>query len=518
MKKTMFLIILVALCTQTFARPYLEVGNYSTTPAVLYPGTRGYLSVEISNTGDSATDIASAVYTFEGKQSTIEMGQLGSGSNSRISIPFKIPETFNGGIELITVFLHYTYSDSTNSVTTASGKAGSASFSIPLEVNQYDPFTVKTIGTIESISAGEKVPVKLELINSGGTVNNVIISIASNSSFYLDGQSRYVIGSINSNSSVNSTFTIGTESDLQTGTYVIPITVTYQDALSQPKEQTYIIGPLTILETSSQYRLTVVPKETVEIGSEVTFLINFENTGSSPVSAVVNMDATDALTPMGAQNIYFDSVAPGSTESKEIHIGISSSVSAGYYVLPVNLTTSSGQSLIYNFGINAEATPEINVVFTESSGSGEIQITNVGNSQIRSVNVIISDASGTITESFLGTLNVDDYGTVSLGSSNSNAITVTINFKDSVNQAHTVKKSLSESGSVSVNQQNSSSSSSFSGVARNRGPLGMLGGSTGSQTDPILLGGVVLVIAVGGFFVYRRFFSKPKIKEQKITQ
>ena len=507
MRKAFWILAVIALCGHLSAAPYLEIRNYSTTPSVLYPGTQGYLSVSISNTGDTATDTGAVTYSALGSSDTVQMGALAAGSNFYVSVPVFISEKAANGIQLADLEIYYAYKDDQSNLRTGENR-----ISIPLTVKQYDPLIVGDISFGSTvISVGGKVPVRLELRNMGGVINNAEISVAANSSFYLDGISEQEVGSIAANSSKSVSLTLVSSSDTPTGTYGIPLVISYRDQLNELTEETVSIGPVSVVGPSMGCRLTLVPEGTVEVGSEVVFNLSIYNAGADEISAVADLNSTGVFTPLGTQTVYFDSVPGRSTASREVRIGVSSSASAGYYVIPVALGIVPGGSVVYNVGVPVEATPEVKVIMTEEGGAGQIQITNTGNTQIRSVNMVVTqDGSLESTESFIGTLNVDDYSTMSL-SGNPSQVRVTLAFRDSNNQLHTVEKTLSAGSTVADSSTGSQNGAFRSGnMSRSMGLFGPGTSGGSSQTDYALLGGIVVVVVVAGYLFYRRFLAKPK--------
>jgi len=79
------------------------------------------------------------------------------------------------------------------------------------------------------------------------------------------------VGNIAANSSVKVPLVLIASSETAVGTCNIPITFTYQDALQRPSVDTLYVGPVSVLEAGSQYRLTLEPIATVEIGSQAAF-------------------------------------------------------------------------------------------------------------------------------------------------------------------------------------------------------------------------------------------------------
>jgi len=396
--------------------------------------------------------------------------------------------------------------------------------SVPLLVKQYKPIDVTVVEMKGlSIAPGEKLPLTLNVKNTGGVVNNLVISMPANSSFAIDGGAEKTVGTIPYNSSVNVSFTLASSSDTKTGTYPVGVDFTYQDALNQPTSDIIYIGPVSVLEASTQYRLTLAPRDSpVEIGAQEPFTLTLENAGGSPISGAIDINSTAVFTPIGAQRLYFENVPVGGSASMDITIGIGATQSAGYYTLPVRLTPNSGQAVSYNMGIAVAATPEITVTLDSSGTVPSVQVANTGNSQIRSV-YASAKASGsqTASESFMGTLNVDDFATLSLGSAAAGRnVEVEIRFRDTNNQEHTIAKTLSASaGNSSFVQGTRSIAGGAAGnqtgnfAARSNNPLGFLmgpgsRGATPSSPDLLTIGAAAAIVLVAAFFAYKRFFAK----------
>jgi hypothetical protein len=369
----------------------------------------------------------------------------------------------------------------------------------------------------------------LQLKNNGGVVNNVVISLPSNSSFSLDGSTQMQVGSIPSNSSLTVNLTLLSASSTSTGAYNVPVIFTYQDALHQPTADTLYVGPLSVMDASSQYRLTLEPLSPAEVGSQTTFLLTLRNTGSEDVSAELNLNSTSTFTPLGTQKLYFDSIGAGSSVSRNITLGISSGVAAGYYALPITLTTSAGQSVGFDAGIAVEATPDLTVSLDTQGTGTTIQIANTGNTQIRSVDVKAKEeGAGAYTENFIGTLNIDDFATVTLESQSlssglsGHTIDVETTFRDSSNYEHTVESTIDTGGLVSSNSTGGAySARSANGSGRQLGGGGLLGGGLfriGGGTAASQGGGLgeipaiaALVVVLGaGYYAYRRWYGKGK--------
>ena len=490
--------------------PLLSISNYATVPLDIYPGTHGYLQVTVENNGDSTASAVSAQYYLNGVQSAISIGDVASSTAAQISVPFEISQSSAGSIQLVNIGIYYSYISGSTTLPKVT------SLSVPLTVKQYKALNVALTDTSIVTSPGDKIVFSLNITNTGGVINNLVIGAPSNASFTLYGSTEKAVGNIPLNTTRQVALGMVSSSDAKTGTYAIPITFTYQDALKQPTSETYYLGPITVLESSSKYRLSLTPLDTVEIGAQVPFRLTLENAGATPMSGTVAINTTSIFTPIGVQTAYFDSVPAGENKSEIITVGIASSASSGYYTLPLILTTAEGQKATYVSGVVVEATPEITVSLDTTGAAPQIQVANTGNSQIRSVHVSATAAgSQTPTDSFIGTLNVDDFSSVALPSGSAKSVNVVVTFKDSINAQHTMDQLLDTNGNVSFTQGGSRAGFAANGngssqSTRNNNPLGfLLGGRAGASAPSgpnyVVIGIVLVVVAAGGFLAYRHF-------------
>ena len=510
-KNLVSLLVLIALCSVAFSEPSLQITSYSSMPSDVYPGTFGYIQITVENSGDDTALSPTAYYTLDGVQKPLILSNMNAGDTAQMSVPFRISKDAGGSIQLVKIDIYYSYTSG------SSTPLKTTSLSIPLKVSQQKVLEVRTLSLDKtSIAPGEKVTLKLGLKNTGGVVNNLVVTTEANSSFSIYGTTQEVVGSVPLNSEVNVSIDLLSSSLTQVGVYNVPLVFSYQDALNEPIEETLYAGPVSVLEASSQYRLYLEPLTPVEIGSKAVFKLTLKNMGASTVSAVVDMNSTDVFTPIGVQKVYFDSVAPGSSASANITVGIASSKSAGYYSFPLKLSPSTGQSITYYAGVIVDATPELKLSLTTlSSGSKRVQIANTGNTAVRSVYVTarIKGSSSAATESFLGTLNVDDFDTVDLSSVSGGAIRVQITFRDSNNIQHTVTEDLSADSNSNFTAGINGSQSRLNNSAGQFGQRGGIFGLNIQNPDlgqiAITLGGLVLLI-VGSWFAYKRFWKTRK--------
>jgi hypothetical protein len=481
----------------------LQVTDYSIIPPVVYPGVVGYAKLTVADTGSDAATGVSVYYTYSRSSAQLffSAGDISGGSSAQITIPFKIPQEVPNGIYLIGVNIYYTPSSTSQQKMT--------SISIPVIVSQYEVLEVTTVGTDRTVIApGEAVQLQLGINNTGGVVNNLLVTTPQNSSFFLQGTTQKSLGNIPSGSGINITLGLLSSSSAQLGQYTIPLVFTYQDATGNTTSETLYVGPVSILGPSTQFRLSMNPLTPTEVGSQATFQLTIENRGTGPLTAIVDANSTTAFTPLGISRIYFESVGPGQNVSKNLTLGISNSISAGYYELPLTVTLSSGNVVTQNLGVPVSATPDLTVTASSqfSAGGGEtvaLEISNTGNAPIRSVYVSASSKDYTIagaSDKFVGTLNVDDFTTMSLtvlarGGTGNHTITVTTSFKDSNNIPHVVTKTVD----VGAFTGNGNFTSATFGNRRSQGII------FGLSWEEIIGGVVVIVIA---YFAYKRFIKR----------
>jgi hypothetical protein len=520
MKKFAVFVVLLALCGFVFSQPMMQISNYSIIPSDIYPGTYGYAQIMLQNAGDQTANSVTAHYNYGlNGESTDSIGDLSAGGTASILVPFEIYQQ-GGTIQVLNIDIFYVSS------TTTDQSSKKSSISIPLSVKQYFPLEVRMSSDArKTVSAGESVELDLLITNNGGVMDNLIISMPENSSFSIQGVSQKNLGNVPPNTTIKVPLVLISSSDAKIGTYGIPVVFSYQDASNQPTEQTLRVGPISVLDSSNEYGLTLVPMEPVEIGSNVAFNLSLHNSGSSPISGIVDMNSTSVFTPIGMQQVHFDSVPAGATASKTVWLGVSSSAGSGFYSLPLKLTSANGNSALFNAGIQVSATPEITVTLDSASGTPEVQVANTGNSQIRSVYVSVKpEGAQSATESFIGTLNVDDFASVALGTTYTGRnVEVKIRFRDSDNQEQSVTKTLQPMGNSSFVQQGNRSSNGAPGNLSNRqnNPLSMLLGPAGrnsSSTGPDIITVAIaaaVVIAIAGIGVYLVFFRNKKSKSPK---
>jgi hypothetical protein len=504
----------------------LQISSHTTIPDTIYPGTAGQLQLTLLNSGsDSAAGVKVSYKTpSQDYYSETSVGDIGAGSTAIASIPFTVPSNVGSGFFTVDVNVVY-FSDQTNQV------VKNTPATIPIIVGQHQILAVRTLGIEpQAIQPGDSVTAQLELVNTGGVMNNVVITTPETSSFSIEGVTEQPVGSIPFNSTHAVSLRLTSSSSAASGKYTIPIIVKYQDALQNTVNQTVYAGPVTVTESSGQFRIYMTPITPAEVGSEAQFGLTVENMADSSAAPIIDINQTTQFTPIGTTRIYFDDIAPGTNQTKIVTLGIGASISAGYYSIPLEIT-NNGNTYIENIGIVVNATPDV-VVTTDtqpefiSSGSSGVkvlaQISNNGNSAIRSVYIYAQPQKQIpitgATDKFVGTLNVDDFATFQMTinvppnlPAGQYQLPIVLVFKDAKNIQHTLNKNVtitvySAQDAARFNIAGGQTDTTAGAAAARTRANG--GGLFGIGWLQLIIGAVVVLVI--GYFGYKRWKGSKK--------
>jgi hypothetical protein len=512
------ILILLLLVTLGFAQsasgPVVQMVDYNIVPSSLYQGSTGQLELTLENSGTETAKGVTVYYNYDlGYQSSIFVGQIGPDARAITTIPFKVPDKVDSGMITLALDVYYL------SENEASSKHSAAS--IPVAVSQHRILEVSTLSlSKDTLRKGDTMAAEIQITNLGGVMKDVAISSANSSQFSLSGTTQQRVGDIPANSSRNVSVILVSSSSAEAGKYLVPLKVTYNDALQNVNEETVFIGPVTVSGSSSSFKVSCAPASPSEIGSELAYNITLENPGGSVQSAVVVIGSSDIFTPVGQNTVYFDDIQPGESRSQIVYLGIDSTASSGFYVLPMTIKTSS-DDVPFDAGIYVQATPGLTLTSeTESSGSDlsvTVKVANSGNTAIRSVYARAGQTDGYSVvgsaEKFIGTLSVDDYSTFQMTlrprGMAYESVPVVISFKDNDNVEHTVTR-LIPVGPDSNQTSGFGGNASASGNRTIRGsPFG--GPMGGAQADNIpMYAGIGVVLLGALYFGYRKVKGKPK--------
>ncbi len=503
-----YLIILtVLLPTFVSAGAILSIEDVASTPEDVYAGAFGYITFGVKNTGTAIAESVNIYYTLDGVSNQLAIGDIAKESSAQVSVPFRVSNNSAGTLQVQTIYVYYQDEDSSTIKKT--------SLSYPITVGNLNPFRISTVDESITATAGEKITIKVKIECNENNLNNVNIKTANDSDFSIVGSNGIGVGNLVNGQTKDTELQFISDSNISPGKYNIPIVVEYQNSLSQLYQEELNVGPINIVSASQQFRVSLTPKNTAEVGDEVEFELSVENSASEPSTVTLTIGSTDQFTPIGVQTIYFDKIQPEQTQKQTISIGIAPSISSGYYSLPISLLSESGQSTEYQVGISVHATAQLKITTDSSSTTRRIQIANTGNTNIRSLYVKMKDSSAkTLSETLVGTLDVDDFDYVDI---DSGATTVELSFKDNNNKEHTITNKIETTsfafgfGSDTESDTNTNATSQMQNMRG--GPAGSLSSLTnvGRGTDWFGLvlyavGGIMIVVIA--YFAYKKYYKK----------
>jgi hypothetical protein len=504
-----------AVMAETVTGAVVALSNFSISPSVVKPGAVGSVSVTFTNNGDGTASALSVYYgELEGTAGIgpKNAGDLAKGTSTTILIPFKVPDSYDTGVYSLPLMVFY-----------SSTKSGN--FVIPVTVSKLPVIQIMTQNVSKQlVKPGDEFEVSIRISNMGGEVKDITLSVPQNSTFQFSGISKYVITSLQSNSSANLSLRMISGSGVSTGAYSIPLTVTYTDRLGNTTSESTGVGPVNVVDLATLFSVTAEPVGEAEVGSILNLNVTLSNHGTEDeIGVSVEPLSSSYIIPIGSTSVFLDRIPAYGESSKVVRLGIDPSATAGYYSIPLRIRLGTGQSFNTSIGVLVQAASQLSVSSETSpamltpgaTADLTVKLSNIGDSGIRSVIVTLSSDSVAITsgqETFIGTLNVDDTGSViakvrasQSAKTEDNAIVVTVSFKDSSNQEHKVEKTvyLSTSSSAFASSTSTSSNGTYQirTNGRDQGLIGLL---------PIGIGAVVLAVAL--FFGYKWWTGKGKVK------
>lgn len=512
------LLLLAVIMGTAIAAPVVALSTYSISPSIVKPGTMGSVSVTFVNNGDSVANALEVYYGPLGGTAGYgpkAAGDLAQGTTTTMVLPFSVPDNYIAGVYSLPVGVFYSSSLSAN-------------FVIPITVSTPPILQVITNNVSDQeVKPGAVFQTDITLNNTGGTVNDLTLTIPNNSSFQLSGESEYVLPSLPSNSSTEVVLNLISQSTLPTGVYSIPLVTTYTDALGNVSSENVNVGPVNIEALSTLFGVTATPLSDADVGSTVGLNVTISNYGNENEQGVfVEPSSTSYIVPVGSTSTSFGTIPANGSVSKIIQLGIDPSASTGYYSIPLSVYLRTGQSFNASVGILIQAASDLSVTSSTSpspmtpgsTGTLTVNVANIGDNSVRSMVVDLSSNNVSITsgqETFVGTLNVDDTGTAIAtvrASSNptpaDNAIIATITFKDSNNQVHTVEQTLFLTTSLTEASGSSTTTATY-GNGTYRRP----GTTSGIGLLPIGVGAVILIIVL--YLVYRWWNGKKHKKQDR---
>lgn len=494
--------------------PIVAMSGYVISPSVVKPGITGSVSVTFTNNGDSTAGALLVLYGKLGDSAwsggSSNMGDIAAGTNATIIIPFSVPETYKSGVYSLPLLISYSSSHTSNLV-------------IPISVSDAPNILVVTQNISKpTVKPGEEFDLSLLINNSGGDARDLTITVPQNSTFQMNKVSGYQIPLLQGNTSVVVVLEMTSGSSISTGKYNAPLNLDYTDMLGNSVSDSVNIGPINVVDLSTMFGVDVKEVGTAEVGSIAELNVTLFNYGSEDEKGIfVEPESSSYLVPIGSQSTYFDVVPANGQSSQMISIGINPSTSPGYYLIPLEIKMSDGQSFNTSVGIQVQTasmisiTSETNPTVLSPGATAELTlgISNTGDSGIRSASVSLSSEDVVVTgqtESFIGTLNIDETNSFVTSvrippdaSPGPKSLTATVSFKDSNNLEHKIEKV------VSLRIFSPQEAGNYTNVSTNGfRQRSSAGGLFGLGILPYIVAAVIAIIIL--YLVYRWWTGKGK--------
>lgn len=433
---------------------------FTVTPATLKPGVTGSLAFTLTNTGTytiSGVDLYPSGQKLVFFSEKVNVGSIGAGATTTVTVPFRVESTAAAGVYNIQLTGYW--------VDPVGGSAYKT-FSVPVTVSSAVTFDLSSI-TYNStqIRAGDTFAADATITNTGGAAKNVRLS-SSSDNFRLAGTSQITLGDLASGSNTQVSMPFSADSRLTPGLYNIPITITYEDELGVTQTSSMSIGPVNIYKSPVFFNVLAKAQQLrVLPGQRVVVNVNITNVGGEAAKSVrvSILSNTSNFVQMDLSERYIEGIAPGETKSMSFELGVNAGTSPGFYPLVITITYldmrgDEQPSVRQGTGLEVAGVSDMTAFATASPApvtpggkhTFSVQVSNIGTTQLKSVRASIGGDFFDLLaspDSYIGTLNVDDYSTITYPvyvkdnvEPGRQTFTVQLTFRDQDNVERTVTK------------------------------------------------------------------------------
>ena len=492
MKKVFLLVFILGLAGILLAD--ISISNISQNPSVIRPGTKGTITMLLTNTAN--IQISSLVAEAEavgpisagGKQ---PLGDYYPSTSTYLTIPFSVSENATAGSYFIN--LKFIYSNSTKNIV--------KNVQIPLVVRNDPVFIITTDN--ERVYTDGEFDLNLKIKNIGEEARTVKLEVSS-TEFYQLKTNKIVLPSIKKDQEVNVSIRLSINQSQSSGVYSVPILIRYLSDTGKEESVVETIK-LTVIKKSPDITLELEEKQTIIPGAINQIVIRVKNNGEKKAYSVrVGQDGSDILTILEKNYYDLGDIEPNNYKTLTLKVGIKD-VQPGYYIEKFQIKTKDENNhekapLITNLGLDIQAKTDLGVFLSSKPSplveNGEHTITllvsNIGLASIKSLSASIhSDAfevQDVQNEQYIGSLAADDFSSVQFkikikARAGTYPVKITLNFLDSKNNPQTITKQVN----VNILSQNQTN------------------GANMLYPMLLVLGGIVLII---GFLIYWFKFRK----------
>ncbi|HII38557.1 TPA: hypothetical protein HA318_00960 [Candidatus Micrarchaeota archaeon] len=485
----------------------LTLQSHSFSPSTLKPGTTGSINIVIQNAGTEYISSAtlSAIGTGLAFSGSTVIGDIGSSGSTSIAVPFVVKSGAKTGSYATSITIAYTsnaYSSST------SGASRYITFSVPYTISSTTGLEMTTLSVSPTtVSPGDRLTIRVKIRNTGGKVRS--LSIVPNGDFALAGVSQLQIAELSEGQEIEQDIPLIASTTLATGLQSVSLALTYEDASSTEKTESFSLGPIAISEKTPSLMMTVFAPN-ASPGSRTTITVKVTNAGERMLENTrISLQTSAFFVPLEYSEKTVGNLAARESKDATFLIGISPSSNPAYYALSFLASYDAGKGTETEtkiLGIDVHGNTELELVAstnptplltTTKSGSLSIQVANRGDAVVRALSVAVDSPiieAIDAPSNYIGNLEVDDYSASQFAIITKNNLSpgtypvrVTIKYKDFFN---TPREETSELQITVFTPESVANTQS--------------GDNTGWTVA------ILVIVLVAAYWGYRKFFHKKK--------
>ncbi|VVB70201.1 Uncharacterised protein [uncultured archaeon] len=456
--KWFFLVFLIA--SLSFASAALGVTSYSISPSSIKPGSSGKAVITLTNNGDTTASQVIIGYSNTlgsyGNTYTdsLSVGDIAAKGSTIVTIPFSVPASLPAKIYSFSFNIYF---QSTTSGTSTSGG------SVPISVTNPPilSFITENVST-PVVSPSSSFIIHAKVTNSGGPASNVQLFYGVDSLFSSSTGNTFFIGNIDSNKQISVDLPLTAASNIPQGVYSIVLNYSYDDSNGASSTSQASFGPIIAAQLANDLTAKIDTKNLVQPGGVADVDVVLTNLQDQTLSnIVVSLSSNNSnYVVLDGNDKSVDSLGPKAQVRVPFKVGINPASFSSFYPVDILISYVSpsrgGSSIVKTGGIQISGASSFDIVSSTVPSplaadnqvySISLKVSNTGNSPVRALSVKVdSDFLNFIGDNgdYIGTLNLDDFSTVSLDAVVKDGTTtgmknlkVHITYKDTYNQAYT---------------------------------------------------------------------------------
>lgn len=452
--KKFFLVLAVFLILAQMSFADISVSGISTNPTTVRPGTRGIISMTITNIDNTAINSVTAEPSIS---DPILVGQkyfLGDykpTSSGTFSFPFSVSEKAKAGVYYINI--RFSWLNGTGTYI--------KNIQIPLIIKNDPIFVIEA--KENKIFAEDEFAIPISIKNIGGDVRNVVIELDS-SDFFEVGKNKIVLEELRTSQKEDIELKVAMDEKLSSDIYILPLKITYIDQLSN---QTTLIEriKLTIIKKNPDIRIELSSAQEIKPGlvQDLEFLL--KNLGEKTAYSVrVGVENQNVFTVLEGNYIDVGDIHPNSTKKVKLKVGVKD-LKPGYYIQEFKIKTKNekGEEKIpikFDLGLEIKYNPDLSIFLSakptplsiDQEHTLTVLVSNIGLSDIKSLIVeVVPDGwfefLDVQNQQYIGSLIQDDFSSVQFKIKTKNEVgtkklKIRLKFLDNYNKEHIVTKEV----------------------------------------------------------------------------